>query len=256
MSPVAQANAPASNALEYSPPLPLRRRSIIRRGIVAVLILYGVAILVYEISAIIPFVRIYSYERQCLAHPIPPATIVYASGNPPVSSASPELARLQAACVSPIIPPVRWFKGRWPMIVLLVSRMNRATLYIGQRRAPNGLTRFIGVNVLIGSSGWNEVSIDFDVVNLPAGYSDQPSDCRHDIILGYDDLTDQEGAYQSPGPALVVYSASEDPADPSHFSFEYHYRAWYNKVDFRLQPDGLLRTEFSRTLSPAYREPY
>jgi hypothetical protein len=149
MDPAAPATAPMP--LDYGLRRPIHRRPVIRRAIIAVVLTFAVILGVEEIKAAWPSVRLYYLERQCLAHPVAPNTLVYSSGSPPLAIQSPQLDQFELLAspngpylMVPWRAQLRIFEVS-PETYNSVSTRATASVYVGTRHASNGVTRFLGI---------------------------------------------------------------------------------------------------------------
>jgi hypothetical protein len=238
----------AASPLPYQSKPLLHRRRAFKRGLIAATLALGLLLSLKlwprthdQIRLFKLEWRLYQDQKLCLAHPIPPGIPVYQTGTPGLSTASPEL---NGFCKD------YGFGWLGSLINGIPPRVQTpATVYMGQRRATNGLSRFIAVDAVKSLFG-----ISFCVVNRPMSLSDPRLDGGAPHIPNpMDDNLGQLAPSPMIAPPIVVYSAIEDPADVSHFSFSYDYDCYHVSVDCRLQPDGSVCTQrqvYEWTITP------
>lgn len=187
---------------------------------------------------------------------MPPGVLVYSSGPPVIAIAQPEFARFFNIYKTIPFSPSWMMSGTWNnenLSALVLQRWAQtpfsATVYIGRRQATNGLERFIVVGALV--TLWTNglgTDVSFPVVDRPMGFADPASDTRLPMARwpiegwGYGWSSPQ----LRPTPEVMIYSALEDPADASHFSFVYDLNRDHFVVDCWFQPDGQLKVRETR----------
>src|SRR5277367_5149614 len=113
---------PSSHPLEYGAPQPrhwLRRhRPWIIAGALAIVAWLGWS----SFQSLMPHLRLWYWEHQCLIHPVSPGALVYSSGPPAVCILSPEWSGLYKAGA--------YGHRYWP-------QAQNASVYFGERQASN-----------------------------------------------------------------------------------------------------------------------
>jgi len=248
------ANLPSTNGpvrhspLDYGPPLPLLKRRRVQQWIIRSAVLLSVLIVLQQI---VPpawrRARFRYLQSQCMENPVPAGVLVYSSAPSSVSIVRPQLTRfLNAYRNVPFQFPPHSPSGPEDALLLrqpMPLNPNMASVYVGQRQASNGLRRFIAVstNVAFWSSGLG-ADISFPIVVRPLGFADPVLDGELGVRYTVAGLDCGWGAPNlRPQPEVLVYSAIEDPADASHFSFTFDVNINHCTVDYWLQPDGQLK---------------
>jgi len=167
--------------------------------------------------------RIHYEVRQCLAHPITPGVLVYSSGPPVVAPGSTEFSRLA---------------GESQAQTLVPCGNTNSVIYLGTRRASNGLTRFIAVSGVATLSPSQQADVRFPGLNLSTATMARVSERECFNLPGVSVGVSRLSPHWPQG--ILIYSAIEDPLDASRFTFTFD--AWYvhGVMDCRLQPDGSL----------------
>jgi hypothetical protein len=214
---------PTPHALDYAAKLPFYRRRVFRRLMIVVVLLLAGSWTAWCVPPTWRAARVYYYQRQCVAHPIAPNSIVISSGPPPFAFASPEFAELAQAFAN------------GPQ---LNANTHPVTVYIGQRRATNGLTRFVAVTATAFVSPGRAADVYFDVYTHATGFAELDASPRVGPFPGGSRRWDS--SQLGPLPDVVIYSAVEDGDDDSRFTFTYDVNVWHCLVDCDLLPDGSL----------------
>jgi hypothetical protein len=140
-------------------------------------------------------VKLIYWQHECLTHPIPPGTIVYSSGSPTVSVVSPQWNRLSVT-MDPF------------------ARTSLATVYLGQRVAPDGARRLVALT----ATSWafhDDVLLEASTIELGGIYTSPTVTGDATIEFSANDLPEPPAGQ----PLFVVYSAVDDPSNPAHFTF-------------------------------------
>jgi hypothetical protein len=117
-------------------------------------------------------------------------------------------------------------------------RPHKSIVYIGARRATNGETRFILLTAQAIPHPLSQLSdVGFMLIDRPMGLANPKSDQIEPVFVS---SLGSLGSVPRPKADILIYSATEDPADPSHFSFAYDNNFYHYIIDCRLQPDGTL----------------
>jgi hypothetical protein len=228
------------DSLDYGRPVPLRRRRGFRRTVVVAFLIFAAAFAIRPLRYYWGSIWLWQLQHQCLTHPIPPGTLVYTSGSPPQVVQSAELNRLFANYG---YTPGPFYSTNWPLAQLDPKHdtIATSTVYVGKRTATNGRTQFLAITACINLYNAKEIELIFDIWDTPMALSRNQSALAGGVIPGLYGLPVRAGANVSP--RLKIYSATEDPSDPSHFSFTYDYDAWHCTIDCWLQPNGSLRSQ-------------
>ncbi len=212
---------PPSHELQYSPPIPhIKSRAFQRKLIVALIVVVGLVVAYVWLPGAIWQFKIRFWERQCILKPIPPGQTVFLSGSPGMARNSPAADGL--------------FKT-----AQLIYPGTAATVYLGQRRASDGVSRLIVVQAMatVTSKPGPNVVVNFFCAMPPVGmdHRDFPKD---KWIAGgiFGNSARVPSSYD-----LQIDSATEDPADPSHFSFSYSVFYKHYTVNCWLKPEGSIK---------------
>ena len=218
-------------ALDYGLPLPLHKRRWFQRRIIAAAMAILLALLFSPWWAVSIWqnaqlcygaIRLDYLQNQCLSHPVAGGSLIYSSGPPGVAIASPQLNR---------------FLGTYQNWWMWGGNLNMATIYIGRRQASNGAPCFVAVGMTIALRPGQRADIYFPVLTRPLGLTTPRSPGIRSLTVGHG-----FNWGSSASPEILVHSAVEDPADPSHFSFTYEGNTWRTTVDCWLQPNGHVRS--------------
>jgi len=178
------------------------------------------------------------WQQECLSHPIPPGVVVYSSGPPVVSVVSRPWSRLDAV-VSPY------------------GARSSGTVYLGERTAINGLRKLIGVDVTVDPfanrlGAQVAVTINARVIQ-EGGVMSAPMETEN-AWEGYERdssmILPQPSGDPASKPTLVVYSATEDLANPAHFRFYYDTASGRVVYDCWLLVSGSVRLDRTRLSGP------
>jgi hypothetical protein len=215
----------APGPLEYGSKFPLHQRLRFQRWRNRVIFIAAAIGFAFYIPSIWRSVQVYYWQRQCLAHPIPSGTVIFSSGPPAISLASPNFDRLAKICAS----EYRFGGNAKPV-----------TVYIGLRRASNGMSRFLAISGTATLKPGREAAINFLVFNRPLGPGSVDTSGHLWWLAGLND--GWGGSSLQPQPEVLIYSAVEDPIDASHLTFMFDVNVEHCVIDCWLQPDGSLRS--------------
>lgn len=210
--------------LPYGPPLPLSAQRRFHRWIILAAIAIAILLAATRYREMKERFRLICWERQCAAHPIPAGIMVYSSGPPAFSRTSREFARFCNATHAQTFY-VRY--GGLP---------NSTIIYLGKRRASNGLERFIAVSGTASTTPGSRADMGFGVVYWPIGITGGSSITYGGSLPGIS--SGFHGFQLQPHPDALIYSAVEDQNDPSHFSFQFDANVARYTIDCWLQPNG------------------
>ena len=165
-------------------------------------------------------------QMQCIAHPIPAGTIVYASGKPPFALVSPQEAALARA---------------YPTRYASKSNQTICTVFADELVANNGLHRLITVeagviskpeHVTYATFYWTATNHGLDLAGTNGFIS------ADETAISPGDRAVEPSARE-----VVIYSAAIDPSDPSHITFSSRVFRYTYHSDGHLMPDGRFRID-------------
>lgn len=210
---------PTPTQLHYSPPPPLHRRRRTTRWLVALAIVLALVLASRWVPLLWRHARFLYWQHQCLTNPVPPNTVVYSSGPPAVANVS--------------LPWMNFYNVGWAL-----GKRSSATVYLGQRTTKDGVKRLIAFDILLISLRPGQqmrIEVDGRVIQQGGLFSDPKHVDWPMYAIGHLwQPTAGSSPLPPPLPDVVVRSAIEDPADPSHLSF------WMDVLDARYTFDGWL----------------
>jgi hypothetical protein len=219
---------PAPQPLEYGRNPGVNRRRIIRIAVLLLLCTAAGELLIKYGPTIWRASCLYYYEHECLSHPIPPGVQVYSFRQPQMAFHSPATTGLLAQIID------AW-RSRMPMSSKFVP------VYVGSRTANDGTTRHIVLCAVASLAPGRISSLYFFAFQLPGSFSLKGGIPLMRFIGGSGDALIRSS--YTPTKAkfdIVIYSAVEDPNDPSRFTFTFDWNADHYVENCQLSPNGII----------------
>jgi hypothetical protein len=232
-----QAESP--KPLEYGRDPGANRRRIIRLTLLLLLGSAAVDSLIKYVPTIWRSTCLYYYERECLAHPIPPGIQVYSSGPLFTAFTSPQTAGL----IGQIRP------GR-----LVNSPGSFSPVYIGSRTDWEGKTRCIAIFAFTPTSMYERPYVVYGF-ELPSRFLFH--DYSGSTVIADSGWPDTGSIVFTGPPPVVIYSGVDNQKDKSRFTLTFDVHPRHYVDDCQLLSDGSIQVQeqiFDR-VSPRFQIP-
>jgi hypothetical protein len=212
--------------LDYAPQPAWHRRKSAHRIILAAVLLLGLLASLKWAAPAWNHARLLYYQRRCLSHLDPSNKILYDSKAPPASANLSDWQNFYAL----FSPP----GGR-----------SGVMLFVHELRHKDGTPRLVAIEA---SNHPQTIPAEFNAATQTFEYTTiQPAGLFKYAKLSFNDSWKSTLKLQDGAP-LQINAGQPDPADPSHFTLQYHYAnrrgiidGWLNEDDtILLEPRGPL----------------
>jgi hypothetical protein len=223
-----------ANPLDYAPPPPGFRTTRAYRWLVIsavflviIAVLIGLVLSVEVASKMLDNFQLQRQVRQCIAHPMPQGVLIYTSDNPAATIDSPQELAMEQTELKIKGGPMRYSMDP----AINSASMTWATVFMGELQTRGGRRSFVHIEAGMTADARGNTRIQLEARFIsPDGTM---GSCSSDMSYSDEKLR----------PAVMLYSATRDPDDPSHISFRYCTFSETHEVDSYLNAMGFNWTD-------------